>query len=193
MPVPVEAEAQARHVADLPGGYEVTATKVQPTARAAHMLVVQNSELLPYPGEGRWHHDIFDRMCDFGGDCWMAWLCTIFPLAQVAEKHKKLGVKSYGYSGIAMLCAVFLVVHVILTLATKGGAGVSFHALAVVICFQLRAMTRKILGIEGSCFDDCLLSTCCTPCTVIQMVDTLWENPKAVPGCSIGSAVAEVV
>mmetsp|Transcript_30358 Transcript_30358/g.60813 ORF Transcript_30358/g.60813 Transcript_30358/m.60813 type:complete len:195 (+) Transcript_30358:47-631(+) len=184
---------QERHVANLPGDYEVTAVKVQPTAHAVHMLVVQNADLLPYPGEGRWHHDIFERACDCGGDCLMAWCCALFPLAQIAEKHKKLGVNYHGFRGVAVSVLIVLVIELIFAVITRTVSFNGFHILTIVICFQLRAMTRKILGIDGSCCDDCVLSTFCTPCTVIQIVDSLWTTPKITPGCSFDARVAEIV
>ena len=52
---------------------------------------------------------------------------------------------------------------------------------------------QVVLGIPGSQGDDCALSFFCTPCTIIQLVGTLWTNPKEVPGCSMDKAAAYVV
>jgi hypothetical protein len=52
---------------------------------------LEASQLIPYPGEEKWHHDIFDRCCSCGGDCWLAWCCPCVTLAHIVSKLNALG------------------------------------------------------------------------------------------------------
>jgi len=60
-----------------------------PAARGeVNIWVRQNRDLLPYPSEGRWHHDLMEKCCDFGGDCAMAWFCAVFPGELFVSTHE---------------------------------------------------------------------------------------------------------
>jgi len=205
-----------RVVADLPMGYAVVARDEVPVATAVPystngtgvreddygrllmmglmQLPVSHRELIPYPEEGAWHHELCERCCDCGRDCWMAWLCPIFPLAQIAERFVHFGIleKNGGYNLIMVMAAVWIFIDLLLAVA-GGGGSCTLLLLCGLICFQMRVVTRATLGIAGSKCDDCLLSFFCNPCTVIQMVGTLWAAPKQVPGCSIGKGPAYAV
>jgi hypothetical protein len=75
-----------------------------PAAEWPNAWVLQRRELVPYPGEGRWHHDLMERCCDCGGDCAMAWLCAVFPLAQITERLKAMGIVKQVKEGRCDVC-----------------------------------------------------------------------------------------
>jgi Cys-rich protein (TIGR01571 family) len=156
------------------------------------LVPVQHGEVIPFRGEGRWHHDIFEKCCDVGGHCFMAWCCSVFPLAQISEKHKFLGVRSTGFQTVLIIACVVSLIDLITHIFTRESTWL-LGMFCAILCCQLRGVTRKVLQIKGSEFDDCLLSFFCTPCTIIQITGTLWKQPNDVPGCTIDERAAYVV
>lgn len=53
---------------------------------------VLSNSLLPYPDEGKWHHELFERCCSCGSDCWLAWCCPCVTVAQIVSKANALGI-----------------------------------------------------------------------------------------------------
>jgi len=193
-----------RIVADLPMGYAVvakempvtTAVPVHPSGMMPpgmpQRIPVNQTGLIPYPNEGHWHTELCERACDCGGDCWMAWLCPVFPLAQAQERLKFLGVDKQGYQEVVLGALILCVLDLVISAMTKSESFSLPIFCGLVLC-QLRGLVRAVLGIVGSQCDDCLLSFFCTPCTLIQLVGTLWVQPKQVPGCTFDQQAAYVV
>jgi len=122
----------------------------------------------------------------------MAWLCPIFPLAQIAERIKFWGVKPGGYHEVLVVACIIAIFDLLLLIFT-GDGGSSMYFLCAILCCQLRGSAREALGIPGSGGDDCWHAFCCQPCTIIQMVGSMWVNPQQKPGCSVDKEVAYVV
>ena len=159
---------------------------------------VQNPAYLPFRGQGKWKHEIMERACDFGGDCGMAYFCPLFPLAQMSERIRLVlgnifGIKSEGdgYRRILITGVVWVLIDILITVLTGSSGLVPMLTIfcAMISC-QLRGIIRQLHGIPGSKTDDCCLSFFCQPCTIMQMVGTLWANPKQVPGCSFDKSPA---
>ena len=110
--------------------------------RSLIMPGIQNNQLVPYPGEGRWHHDIFEKCCDCSNYCWMAWLCPVFPLAQMMERMKALGVTDGGgYREVLIGAVIWSMVDLMLTLLTKSSSYTLFVFCGIIAC-QLRVAMR---------------------------------------------------
>lgn len=200
-PPHVEGRVVVEH---LPGGYQIVAVEASrvhvvtaaPAAADAdghpNVWAWQRRELLPYPGEGRWHHDLMERCCDCGGDCAMAWLCAVFPVAQIAERLKAMGIVKQGFNDVLFVAVLWMVADLLITAVTKEDSW-TFPIYLSVVCCQLRGVVRTVLKIPGSAWDDCLVSLLCQPCVLLQMVGTLWASPKEAPGCSFDESSAFVV
>ena len=138
-----------RVVTELPYGYAVVVEDVHDvpvtTAVPAQTLMMpglQNHQLIPYPGEGRFHHDIFEKCCDCNGNCFMAWCCPIFPLAQMMERFKVLGVADNGgYHEVLVGAVIWSIVDLILTILTKSTSFFLIFFCGIIAC-QLRVATR---------------------------------------------------
>lgn len=71
---------------------------------------------------------------------------------------------------------------------------VNLYALwAVIVLCQLRGIVRNFLNIAGNALEDGALSFFCAPCTIIQLVNQLWNHPHVVPGCDISPKPVHLV
>jgi Cys-rich protein (TIGR01571 family) len=68
-----------------------------------------------------------------------------------------------------------------------------FNLFIIVVAFQCRQLVRERLNIVGNCCEDCMCAFFCTPCTLTQMVGTLWKNPDVQPGCDWNDSSSQVV
>jgi Cys-rich protein (TIGR01571 family) len=154
----------------------------------AQVIAVADIEnpLLPWPTEGKWHFDEFERCCSFKNDCWMAWCCGCFSLGQIIAKLRNLGVPyCVDFQGLLCWYAFFFIADVFTGSAASGSGGLSFtRVFLVLVAFQLRGLVRARLSIPGSCCNDFCCALCCTPCVITQMVAQLWKQPEVVPGCN---------
>lgn len=66
-------------------------------------------------------------------------------------------------------------------------------AFIIIAVFILRRRVRTLYRIGGGTCSDFLLSFCCTPCTIRQLVSQLWRDPRAHPGCGVDSSEAHWV
>ena len=66
--------------------------------------------------------------------------------------------------------------------------------LYLAICLLLlRTAVRRTLNIPGDGCTDCLVSVCCTPCAITQIVGQLWIKPEERPGCDFSEKPAELL
>lgn len=178
--MPQAAEADEEVIVDEACGFQVTATEmkvVQGYALQPESLpFIQNANLLPYRGRGKWKHDIMERACDFGGDCGMAYFCPLFPLAQIAERIRFVignvfGIENDGdgYTRVLIGGVVWIVIDILITCITGSSSVIpALTIFCAMISCQMRGIIRALHGIPGSKTDDCCLSFFCQPCAIMR-------------------------
>lgn len=152
------------------------------------------SLLPPAKLQGMWNYGFCDRCCSCDGTCAMAWLCSCIPVAQMAEKMKRVGFPSCGggFQTVVSTVIMFVIIEIIVYVSL----GIDLHMaeifLFVVLC-QLRGIVRNVFQIPGSGCEDCVVSYFCAPCTITQLAGQLWSDPTQNPGCTCDDSPAGVV
>ncbi|KAL4146767.1 hypothetical protein PRNP1_010524 [Phytophthora ramorum] len=140
-----------------------------------------------------WDVPFFGCFSSIVPNCCMATLCPCVSVAQIQARlgnsyHNALYSHCATIFGLAV-CVVLFISHSVTKDVTKPrrgehhgversatgrqiifACGAAFFVLfyAFSLCL-VRMRVRKQYEIKGSCAEDCLVSTCCAPCTVAQM------------------------
>ena len=166
---------------------------VEPTVVAQPAVVINGEPLSPGNPQA-WKVDTCGKCCDCGPSCLMAWFCTCFPLGQLASKAKNNGMPIADWMTFQNVVLATIAVRVLdLILSAVGiSLNLSWWFMGCII-FTLRKVVRRHHNIPGEDCEDCLLSFCCVPCTVTQMVHQMWANPDQAPGCTFDESPAMLV
>ena len=130
---------------------------------------------------GVWKYDVFGRCCSCESDCWMAWCCACFPLAQIAGKLQaaQSNVRSAGCLGPAyhetMKVYFFLLILGLILSIFAGNlvqSPTSFASLYLfIVACQARINTRRYHQIHADNCNDCCCSWWCLPCVITQLYE----------------------
>ena len=138
---------------------------------------------------GFWKYDFFGRCCSCESDCWMAWCCACFPLAQIAGKlqaeesnalsagclgpaYKETLIVYFGLFFLGLMLSIFAG-----NLVQNPTSFASFY-LFIVAC-QARKKTRLYHQIHGYDCDDCCSSWWCLPCVITQLYECNHDSKHA--------------
>ena len=138
---------------------------------------------------GVWKYDVFGRCCSCESDCWMAWCCACFPLAQIAGKLQaaqsnalSAGCLGPAYKETLILWFGVFFLGLMLTIFAQGlipifagdliqtPSTLTSLYLFIVAC-QARKKTRRYHQIHADDCNDCCCSWWCLPCVITQLYE----------------------
>lgn len=140
--------------------------------------------LLPFPNEHNFHHGVFDRICDCGGEWWLTTCCPCVSLAHISSRLRAIdpAVQVSSFNCILWTGVILFIIDRILN--SVGGGTNLLNLWVFIIACQLRGVTRHVLQMPQDAFGDCCCTFWCSCCAIQQMVGSLFPNPHEKPGCS---------
>jgi len=182
----------------------------QPRAVQAGLVQPQNgvtnstpaagtSTLLPQHPQGKFRFDLCERCCTCQADCWMAWCCGCFPVAQMLEKLVVNGTSTcLNYNSFLFVYFPLLLLEIILYSVMDEDNSLRVYMRFLWILFTvgltlIRQKVREHYNIQGSFCADCCCSCCCTVCVTTQLVGQMWVLPSRTPGCDMSKSPASMV
>ncbi|OWZ09164.1 hypothetical protein PHMEG_00018177 [Phytophthora megakarya] len=150
-----------------------------------------------------WDIPFFGCLSNIVPNCCMSTICPCVSIAQIQAQLGKCYTNALLGHGAAifglMICMILFISHSVTTdvvnspngsrhdeVRSSGGrqviflCGAAFFATFYWLSLSLvRMRVRKQYEIKGNCAQDCLVSTCCAPCTVAQMAS---QTQSYTPG-----------
>ena len=138
---------------------------------------------------GVWKYDVFGRCCSCESDCWMAWCCACFPLAQIAGKlqaeesnalsagclgpaYKETLIVYFGLFFLGLMLTIFAqgLIPIFAGDLIQSPSTLTSLYLFIVAC-QARKKTRRYHQIHADDCNDCCCSWWCLPCVITQLYE----------------------